>query len=141
MTLKDFQRLLTCPLYNQNEINYILNADNSLLVNCNDESIFYINILNSKWTFLHDDREERYVREYLATHTDENFAEDILDLAIAHPAFFIYFMIFTKLKEMGIIDRALFYHLNDCVVHCENELGLFIAELLARIHINDTGTD
>jgi len=136
MTLDNFQRLLTCALYNQSEITHILNSDNSLLVSCDDESNFYINILEPKWTFIHDD-EERYAREYLATHTDENFAEDILNMAIGHPAFFVCFMVFTKLEEMGIIDRGLFYYLNDSVVHNEDELSLFIAELLARINVND----
>ncbi len=141
MTLDNFQRLLTCALYNQNEITHILNSYNSLLVSCDDESNFYINILESKWTFIHDDNEERYAREYLATHTDENFAEDILNMASGHPAFFICFMLFTKLEEMRIIDRGLFYHLNDSIVHYEDELSLFIAELLARININDDGKD
>ena len=39
-----------------------------MLVSCDDESNFYINILESKWTFIHDDYEASYAREYLATH-------------------------------------------------------------------------
>ncbi len=39
-----------------------------------------------------------------------------------HPGFFFYFMIFMKLEEMRIIDKALFYHLNDSIVYYENEL-------------------
>ena len=139
MTLDDFQRLLTCALYDQGEICHILNSNNSLLVSCDDKSNFYINILESKWTFIHDDYEETYAREYLATHTDEDFAEDILNMVKCHPGFFLYFMIFTKLEEMGIIDRGLFYHLNDSIVHYEDELSLFIAEVLAYINVDDEG--
>ncbi|MDE6846969.1 MAG: hypothetical protein K2J99_14570 [Lachnospiraceae bacterium] len=141
MTLDDFQRLLTCALYDQNEICHILNSNGSLLVSCDDESNFYINILESKWTFIHNDCEEKYAREYLATHTDEDFAEDILSMTTCHLGFFLYFMIFTKLEEMGIIDRGLFYHLNDSIVHYEDELSLFIAELLAHINLSDNGKD
>ena len=141
MTLYNFQRLLTDALYNQGEICHILNSNNSLLVSCDDESNFYVNILESKWTFIHDDYREKYVYEYLATHSKENFSEDILSMAVCHPGFFLYFMIFTKLEEMGIIDRGLFYHLNDSIVHYEDELSIFIVELLAHISINEDGKD
>ncbi len=82
MTLESFQRLLACSIYNQSEICHILNSNNSLLISCNDDSNFYIRILESKRTFIHDD--EKYTNEYLATHTDENFAEDILSMAACH---------------------------------------------------------
>ncbi len=91
MTLENFRRLLARALYNQNEICHILNSNNSLLVSCNDDSNFYINILESKRTFIHDDYEAKYTNEYLATHTDENFAEDILNMAACHHAFLLYF--------------------------------------------------
>lgn len=137
MTLNSFQRLLTYALYNQSEICHILNSTNSLLVSCNDESNFFIRILESKKTFIHDDYEEKYANEYLATHTDENFVEDILRMEVDHPGFFLCFMIFTKLEEMGIIDRGLFYHLNDSIAYYEDELSLFLTELLAHIKVND----
>lgn len=139
MTLDDFQRLLTRALYDQSEICHILNSNNSLLVSCDDESNFYINILESKWTFIHDDYEEAHAKEYLATHSDEDFAEDILNMSTCHPGFFLYFMIFSKLEEMGIIDRGLFYHLIDSIVHYEDELSQFIVELLAHINVDDEG--
>ena len=51
MTLERFRRLLACALYKQSEICHILNSNNSLLASCDDESNFYINILESKRTF------------------------------------------------------------------------------------------
>ncbi len=48
-------------------------------------------------------------------------------------------MIFAKLEEMGIIDKGLFYHLNDSVVHYEDELSLFIVKLLAHVNVNEDG--
>ena len=141
MTLESLRRLLACALHNQREICHILNSNNSLLVSCNDDSNFYINILESKRTFIHDDYETKYTNEYLATHTDENFAEDILSMAARHHGFLLYFMIFAKLEEMGIIDRGLFYHLNDSVVHYEDELSLFIVKLLAHVNVKGDGKD
>lgn len=139
MTLENFRKLLACALYNQSEICHILNSNNSLLVSCDDDSNFYINILESKRTFIHDD--EKYTSEYFATHTDENFAEDVLSMAVCHSGFLLYFMIFAKLEEMGIIDRGLFYHLNDSVVHNEDELSLFIIKLLAHVNVKGDGKD
>ncbi len=141
MTLERFRRLLACALYKQSEICHILNSNNSLLVSCDDESNFYINILESKRTFTHDDYEAKYTNEYLATHTDENFAEDILSMAGCHHGFLLYFMIFAKLEEMGIIDRGLFYHLNDSIVYHEDELSLFIVKLLAHVNVKGDGKD
>ena len=126
MTLEHFRRLLACALYNQIEICHILNSNNSLLVSCDDNSNFYINILESKRTFIHDDYATEYTNEYLATHTDKNFAEDILNMATCHHGFLLFFMIFAKLEEMGIIDRGLFYHLNDSIVHHEDEFGICV---------------
>ncbi len=141
MTLESLRRLLACALHNQREICHILNSNNSLLVSCNDDSNFYINILESKRTFIHDDCETKYTNEHLATHTDGNFAEDILSMAACHHGFLLYFMIFAKLEELGIIDRGLFYHLNDSVVHYEDELSLFIVKLLAHVNVKEDRKD
>ena len=50
-------------------------------------------------------------------------------------------MIFAKLEEMGIIDRGLFYHLNDSIVYHEDELSLFIVKLLAHVNVKGDGKD
>ena len=42
---------------------------------------------------------------------------------------------------MGIIDKGLFYHLNDSVVHYEDELSLFIVKLLAHVKIKGDEED
>lgn len=137
MTLADIQLLVFNTLSTHPQISHILNSDHSLIVNCTDNSNFYINILESKRTFIHDSQEEKIVDEYFATHSDIDFAKDILGLTSTHPGFFFYFMIFMKLEEMGIIDKALFYHLNDNIVYYENELSAYIVELLGHFNIND----
>lgn len=134
MTLHDFQKLISTILSNQEEICHILPSDNSLLVSCDDESSFYINILESKRTFIHDDKKNHYIEEYMATHSDEDFAKDMLDLAACHPVFLLYFFIFTKLNELGIIDDNLLFHLNDSIIYHENELDAFTTALLDRLN-------
>lgn len=134
MTLDDFQILITDTLSNQKEICHILSSNGSLLVSCTNESNFYINILESKRTFIHDDRKESSIEKYITTHSDKDFAKDILSLTTCHPGFFLYFLIFSKLKELGVIDNSLFYHLNDSIIHYENELNAFTIELLNRLN-------
>lgn len=137
MTSSDFQLLLSNTLSNQNEIDHILNSDNSLLVSCTDKSNFLLNILESKRTFIHDDHEEKFANEYIATHSAEDFWEAVLELKNSHPGFLLYFLIFAKLEELGIIDSGLFFHLNDSIVYYEKELDTFTIELLRHVKIND----
>lgn len=137
MTLKFFQTLTANALNNQNEIICVLNSENSLLVSCTDGSNFFINILESKQTFIHDNQTEKYALEYYASHSVEDFRKIVLDLGTSHPGFFLYFLIFTKLEELGIIDEALFFHLNDCIAHYEKEVDAFTIELLKHIRIDD----
>lgn len=134
MTLKDFQILISNTLSSQKEICHLLVSNNSLLVSCTDKSDFYINILESKRTFIHNDQKENYVEKYIATHSDKDFANDILNLATCHPGFFLYFLLFMKLKELEVIDNSLFYHLNDSIIHYESELNTFTIELLNRLN-------
>ena len=141
MTLADFQTLISNTLSNQEEIIHILNSDTSLLVNCTDGSNFFINILESKQTFIHDDYAEKYVNEYMTTHSKEDFAQDILNLASHHSVFLLYFMIFTKLEEMGVIDRGLLYHLIDNIIHYENEIDEFTARLMSHLKLNGNRSD
>lgn len=137
MTQKDFQTLICDALSEQKEICNILNSEKSILVSCADESSFLINILESKLTFIHDEQEEKFESEYLASHSDEDFAADILDMAVTHLSFFLYFMVFSKLEEMDIIDRGLFYHLCDCIIDSENELDQFLIKVLAHFRLDD----
>lgn len=137
MTQKDFQTLICDALSGQKEIFNILNSEKSILVSCVDESSFLVNILESKLTFIHDEQEEKFASEYLASHTDEDFAADILDMAVTHPSFFLYFMLFSKLEEMEIIDRGLFCHLCDCIIDSENELDRFLTKILEHFRLGD----
>lgn len=134
MTLNELQKLIGSTLSNQKEICHVLPSDSSLFVNCTDGSNFYINILESKRKFIHDEQKERYIKEYIATHSDEDFAKDILDLAASHPGFLLYFFIFTKLNELGIIDDLLLFHLNDSIVCYEDEINAFTTALLDRLN-------
>ena len=88
MTPDDFQILISDTLSNQKEICHILSSNGSLLVSCTDESNFYINILESKRTFIHDDRKESSIEKYITPHSDKDFAKDILSLTTCHPGFF-----------------------------------------------------
>lgn len=137
MTQKDFHTLICGALSRQKEIANIFNSEKSILCSCVDESSFLVNILESKLTFIHDEEEEKFASEYLARHTDEDFAADILDMVTTHPSFFLYFMIFSKLEEMDIIDRGIFYHLCDSVIDSENELDQFLIKVLAHFRLDD----
>ena len=55
----------------------------------------------------------------------------------SHPAFFLYFMLFTKLKEKEIIDTGLFYHIMDNIILCETEFEELIHKLLIRLKVDD----
>ncbi len=136
MTLENFQKLISTALSYQDNVCHILNSDTSLLVSCNDGSSFYINILESKPAFIHDNQEEKYAMDYYSSHSVEDFRNAVLDLRTYHPGFFLYFLIFTKLEELGIIDSGLFFHLNDSIVHYEKELDVFTIELLKSIRID-----
>lgn len=141
MDIKKLKKLIADALSDYDDICSILNSDSSLLISSIDGSNFLVNILESKRTLIHRDREEKAVQEYLTTHLEEDFAKDILNMVNEHPGFFVCFMLFTKLEEMEIIDRGLFYHLNDSVVRYEDEVSLFIAELLGHFSINNEETD
>lgn len=41
-------------------------------------------------------------------------------------------MIFTKLKNLNIINQSMFYHIMDNVIYHEEELNEFISELLTH---------
>lgn len=129
MTVKDFQGLISNVLSKQKEIIHILDSDTSLLVSCENDSCFYVNILESKQAFIHDSHEEKRKDEYLSTHSKEDFAEDILKLSVCHPGFFIYFLMLSKLQEMQIIDNGLFFHIMDCIVCDEHEIDNFISRI------------
>lgn len=107
------------------------------MVSCTDESNFFINILESKRTFIHDHPEENYAMNDYSSHSAEDFRDNVLDLRTYHPGFFPYFLIFTKLEEPGIIDSSLFFHLNDSIVHYEKELDVFAIKSLRRLKIDN----
>lgn len=136
MTLTSFQTLIYTILSQQKEIIHVLNSDGSLLVSCDDGSNFFINVLESRRTFIHEDCNEETICEYLSAHTKEDFTQDILNLASSHPSFFMYFLIFTRLEEMRIIDRGLLYHIIDNIIFHENELDEFMAKLISHIKSN-----
>ena len=135
MTTEIFRTILTTSLSTQKEIISILDSNKSLLISCNDESSFYINIIESKQMLIHNNIEEAYIKEYMSTHSKKDFAKDILNMAKSHPSFFLFFMIFSKFEELQIIDYALFYHLLDCIIHYEPELDSFVAEILHHYDI------
>lgn len=141
MNISKLQKIIVHALSDQKDILNILNSDNSLLINCTDESDYCISIMKSKHTFIHNDSEEKFADEYLATHSNEDFAKDLLNMTNSHPGFFLYYMIFAKLEEMSIIDRGLFYHLNDSIIHYEDELTLYIIRLLMHFNINNKEID
>lgn len=130
MKMEDFRRILCDALNNGKMIIHVLESDNSILVACNDQSNFFINIIESKRTFIHDNKMNEFTEEYLSTHTDEEFAKDILGMVIKYPEFFCYFMIFNKLEEMHIIDTGLFYHIMDSIIGNKEEFDEFIGKLL-----------
>lgn len=129
MTIEDFQGLVSNLLSKQKEIIHILNSDTSLLVSCENDSCFYVNILESKQAFVHDSHEEKWKEEYISTHSKEDFTNDILYMSVRHPGFFIYFLMLSKLQEMQIIDSGLFFHIMDSVVCYEHEIDNFISKI------------
>ena len=131
MTIKDLKKKILEALTNQEKILHISESENSLLINCNDESCFFINILKSNFKHINNNYNDE-VNQYLATHSEKDFASDLLEAMKSHPAFFLYFMIFTKLKEKEIIDTGLFYHIMDNIILCETEFEELIAKLLIR---------
>lgn len=135
MTIKEFEKQIIDALAHHETIINILESDNSLLINCCDKSCFFINILESKFTFIHNDCDEE-AEKYFLSHSKKEYVQDILRTAEIHPAFFLYFMIFSKMKEMGIIDRCLYYHILDNIVHYEYEFEQFIVEIIHQINGN-----
>lgn len=136
MTIKEFQKQITDALTSQNIIFNILESENSLLVNCCDKSNFLLNILESKFTFIHNECEEEDIQKYILAHSKKEFAKDLLGTVREHTAFFIYFMLFTKSEEKGVIDNGLFYHIVDSIVCYEQEFEEFMIRLLCHYNIN-----
>ena len=95
-----------------------------------------MNILESKYTFIHNTSENENIQQYILTHSKKEFAEDLLSIAKEHHAFFIYFMIFTKLEEKGVIDSGMFYHIVDNIVFYEQEFEEFMIRVLCHYNIN-----
>lgn len=138
MTLKDFQEYLDENLSNSEQILHILKSDNSLLINCNDKSNFLINILESKFTFSHNNANDEKMEAYILRNTKEDFANDLLLTVQNHPAFFFYFMIFSKLEEKKILDTGMFYHILDCIIYNEKDLNEFLVKLLAHYNLDNS---
>jgi len=130
MEIKDFCSLIIDTLSDEKEIMHMLKSDNSILAACNDGSNYYINILESKRTFIHGREDNEFIKEYMMKHSKEGFAENILGMIEEQPGFFCYFMILHKLKEMKIIDTVLFYHIMDNIIWNTQELNEFISRLL-----------
>lgn len=141
MTVKNFQALVIHALSKQKEILHILESSNSFLVSCIDESSFFINVLESKSRFVHDEIDNGFASQYMETHSEEEFVQDVLDMANAHPGFFFYFMIFSKLEGMGIVDNGLFYHILDSIIYYENEFDEFMAKMLSHYSVEDNGEE
>lgn len=132
MTIKELLKQIADTLSSRKIIKCTLESDNSLLIRCNDKSRFLIHIIESKSNITHNKFRKAYINTYLATHSDTEFAQDILDITNSHPTFFLYFMIFAKLKELDIIDQCMFYHILDNVIEHEQELNDFLIALLTR---------
>lgn len=131
MEIKDFCSLVIDALTDEKKILHMLESDNSILVTCNDESDFYINILESKRTYIHDREGNEFIKEYITVHDKEDFAKSILGMVKEQPGFFCYFMILHKLEEMKIINTALFYHIMDNIAWNTQELNEFISRLIS----------
>lgn len=136
MTIKEFEKQIIDALTNHETIVHILESENSLLINCNDKSSFLINILESKFTFVHNEFDDKEIEKYLSTHSEKEFAKDLLGITENHPAFFLYFMLFTKLEEKGIIDKCLYYHILDNIIYYEQEFEKYIIRLLCQFNSN-----
>lgn len=134
MDINAFCALLAESLTNKKKITNILESDNSILVACNDGSNFFINILESKRTFIHEREERKLIEEYVAVHSKEDFAGTILEMIQEEPGFIFYFMIIQKLEEMNIIDTGLFFHIMDNIIWNTKELDEFLNKLLNRFY-------
>ncbi len=66
MEIKDFSSLIIDTLSGEKEIMYMLKSDNSISVFCNDGSNFYINILESKRTFIHGREDNEFISRLLS---------------------------------------------------------------------------
>lgn len=135
MTIKELQKKITDALSSHEIIKYVLESDDSILIRCHDKSGFLIHIIESN--IAHNEFKDEYINTYLATHSDSEFAQDLLDITNSHPTFFLYFMIFAKLKELSLIDQCMFYHILDNVIEHEQELNDFLVSLLTHHRIND----
>lgn len=137
MTIKDFQIIVINTLSHQKEIFHIFSSNNSLLLTCNDKSSFYVNIFESKHTFIHNESDAEFINQYMETHSEEEFVRDILNMAVTSPGFFFYFTAFSKLEEMEIIDSALLYHIMDSIIYYEREFDEFIVKTLRQYGIGN----
>lgn len=137
MTIQDFHKLLSGILKKQEQIHHILESGNSFLVSCQDDATFFINITESKKTFIHDGNNMRQEKEYFATHTKLKFTKELADMSVGHPGFFYYFIVFKKLEEVGIIDNALFCHIMDCIVYYNHEFDEFMVRILNHYNIGE----
>lgn len=132
MSLEIFIQELANVLKKQKSIRNILESENSLLVNCSDESNFLISVMESKFALIHNAKDDQEIEEYLLTHSKEEFAENLIETVNNHAAFFILFMIFSKLREKKVIDEGMFYHILDNVIANELEYETFMARLLLK---------
>lgn len=107
------------------------------MVSCNNRFSFFVNIVESKGAFIHSENDGREVEEYFISHTDEEFARDIVNTMEMHPGFFYYFMIFKKLEEMDIIDDGLFSHVMDSIFFYQKEFDEFIIKLLNHYQLGE----
>ncbi len=135
MTQKEFLEKIASALLEQATIINVFKADTSLIVNCSDQSSFFINIIKSQFSYIHDDSCNNIVNEYIDTHAKEDFAKDLLSMTQDHPAFFLYFMLFMKLEELEIIDEGLFLHIMDHIAFCEQDFDHFLLQLLLHYNI------
>lgn len=94
-----------------------------MLIECNDESSFIINIFEPKSDLIRKEQENEYIDKYIETHTDEEFAQDLLSTIKSHPVFFLYFMFLAKLKEIKFVDKYTFSYIMDNVIQHEQELN------------------
>lgn len=135
MTLKEFQKEIVNILLDHEIIENIYAGDTSVLINCTDESCFLVNILKSKFTYIHSNMDNNIFDKYIKTHTDEEFAKDVLSTIKAHPAFFFCFMLLKKIEELEIIDQGLFLHIMDQIAFREQEMEEFVINLLSHYNI------
>lgn len=83
--------------------------------------------MEPKGDFIHSESDRREVDEYCMSHTDEEFAKDVMNAMKKHLGFYFYFMVFKKLEEVGIIDNGLFSHVMGSIIFYEEEFDKFMA--------------